>query len=40
MNSGSDGAAGVDVERFEDADGFHGDDGARAVIGGAGAGDP
>src|SRR5581483_7590777 len=36
----ADGAARVDVKRLEDADGFHGDDGARAVIGGAGAGDP
>ena len=36
----ADGAARMDVERFEDAHGFHGDDRAGAVVGGAGAGDP
>jgi hypothetical protein len=36
----ADGAARLDVERLEDAHHFHRDDGARAVVGGAGAGDP
>ena len=34
------GAARLDVERLQDAHGFHGDDGAGAVVGCAGAGDP
>ena len=34
------GAARLDVERLQDADGFHGHDGAGAIVGGAGAGDP
>jgi hypothetical protein len=38
--SDADGAAGLDVERGEDAHDFHGDDGACAVVGSAGAGDP
>ena len=36
----ADGAARLDVERFQDADGFHHDDGAGAVVGGSGAGVP
>ena len=38
--SDANGAAWLEVEGFEDADGLHGDDGACAVVGGAGAGDP
>jgi hypothetical protein len=36
----ADGAAGLDVERFQDAHGFHHDDGSGAVVGGSGAGVP
>ena len=36
----ADGAARLEVERLEDADGLHGDDGAGTVVGGSGAGDP
>src|SRR6202012_2849544 len=34
----ADGAAWMDVERFEDADGFHRDDRARAIVRGASCG--
>ena len=36
----ADGATGLDVERLQDADGFHHNDAAGAVVGGAGAGVP
>ena len=38
--SDADGAAWLDAEGLEDADGFHGDYGSGAVVGGSGAGDP